>query len=131
MQHYSESSQERPPFLQDSDYYFDKTDLAPIGDKELEAISDSEMQTRTTQEDLEKKQKEALKKSLEFLVKQLDATNKALLKVKESLRDNSKQTIDYISEINKHVFDGQGIPNLEKPVLADLYSCLSELNQTV
>lgn len=106
MQHYSESSQERPPFLQDSDYYFDKTDLAPIGDKELEAISDSEMQTRTTQEDLEKKQKEALKKSLEFLVKQLDATNHSLLKVKESLRDNSKQTIDYISEINKHVFDG-------------------------
>ena len=55
---------------------------------------------------MEKKQKEALKKSLEFLVKQLDATNHSLLKVKESLRDNSKQTIDYISEINKHVFDG-------------------------
>lgn len=90
VQHYSENSQERPPFLEDSDYYFDKTDLAPIGDKELEAISDSEMQTRTTQEDMEKKQKEALKKSLEFLVKQLDATNKALLKVKDSLKDNSK-----------------------------------------
>lgn len=43
VQHYSESSHERPPFLQDSDYYFDKTDLAPIQDKELEAISDSEM----------------------------------------------------------------------------------------
>ena len=55
---------------------------------------------------MEKKQKEALKKSLEFLVKQLDATNHSLLKVKESLRVNSKQTIDYISEINKHVFDG-------------------------
>jgi len=43
VQHYSENSQERPPFLEDSDYYFDKTDLAPIGEKELEAISDSEM----------------------------------------------------------------------------------------
>ena len=86
------------------------------------------MQTRTTQEDLEKKQKEALKKSLEFLVKQLDATNKALLKVKDSLKDNSKQTIDYISEINKHVADNQNIPNLQKPKLNDLYSCLSELN---
>jgi len=89
------------------------------------------MQTRTTQEDLEKKQKEALKKSLEFLVKQLDATNKALLKVKDSLKDNSKQTIDYISEINKHVTDNNNIPNLQKPKLNDLYSCLSELNQTV
>ena len=113
VQPYSESSQERPPFLQDSDYYFDKTDLAPIQDKELEAISDSEMQTRTTQEDLEKKQKEALKKSLEFLVKQLDATNRALHKVKESLKENSKSTIDYISEINKHVADNQNIPKMQ------------------
>ena len=129
VQHYSENSQERPPFLEDSDYYFDKTDLAPIGEKELEAISDSEMQTRTTQEDLEKKQKEALKKSLEFLVKQLDATNKALLKIKDSLTYNSKQTIDYISEINKYVSGDNDIPkDLQKPKLNDLYSCLSELN---
>ena len=55
VQHYSENSAEKPPFLQDFDYYFDKTDLAPIPQKELEDISDSEMQTRTTQEDLEKK----------------------------------------------------------------------------
>ncbi len=68
IQHYSENSTEKPPFLQEFDYYFDKTDLAPISEKELEAISDSEMQTRTTQEDLEKKQKEALNKSLDFLV---------------------------------------------------------------
>lgn len=90
IQHYSENSTEKPPFLQEHDYYFDKNDLAPIEDNELEAISDSEMQTRTTQEDLERKQKEALSKSLEFLVKQLDATNKALVNVKESLKDNSK-----------------------------------------
>jgi hypothetical protein len=74
----------------DTDYYFDKTDLAPIKDEELAEISDSEMATRTTQEDLEKKQKEALNKSLEFLVSQLEATNKALVNVKESLKDNSK-----------------------------------------
>lgn len=65
--HYSEKS-DKPPFLTHHDYYFDKTDLAVINDKELEDISDSEMQTKTTQEDLEKKQKEALNKSLEFLV---------------------------------------------------------------
>ena len=67
IQHYSEKS-EKPPFLQDHDYYFDKTDLAPIDEKDLEAISETEQQQRTTQEDLEKKQKEALNKSLKFLV---------------------------------------------------------------
>jgi len=41
IQHYSEKSH-KPPFLTDHDYYFDKTDLAPIDEKELEAISDSE-----------------------------------------------------------------------------------------
>ena len=131
VQHYSENSAERPPFLQDSDYYFDKTDLAPIEEKELEAISDSEMQTRTTQEDLEKKQKETLNKSLEFLVKQLDATNGALVKVKESLKKNSKLTIDFISEINKNVLEDEEIPQeMAKPRLDDLQSCLYELNHT-
>lgn len=67
IQHYSEKSA-KPPFLEDHDYYFDKTDLAPINEKELEAISDSEQQARTTHEDLEKKQKEALNNSLSFLV---------------------------------------------------------------
>jgi len=43
VQHYSENSVEGPPFLEDHDYYFDKTDLAPVSEKELEAISDSEM----------------------------------------------------------------------------------------
>ena len=56
-----------------------------------------------------------MKKSLEFLVKQLDATNKALVKVKESLKDNSKKTIDYISEINKHVTEDVKIPELNTP----------------
>ena len=91
MQHYSENSVEKPPFLQDQDYYFDKTDLAPISEKELENISDKEaIETRTTQEDLEKKQKDLLNKSLDFLVRQLDATNNALVNVKESLKNNSK-----------------------------------------
>lgn len=36
VQHYSENSLSKPPFLQDKDYYFDKTDLAYISDKELE-----------------------------------------------------------------------------------------------
>ena len=65
------------------------------------------MQTRQTQEDLEKKQKESLNRSLDFLVKQLDATNKALVNVKEVLKDNSKQTIDYIAQINQGVTNEQ------------------------
>lgn len=55
VQHYSENSKLKPPFLVDKDYYFDKTDLAPISQQELEQVSDSEMQTRQTQEDLENK----------------------------------------------------------------------------
>ena len=128
IQHYSENSTEKPPFLHDFDYYFDKTDLAPISEKELEAISDSEMQTRTTQEDLEKKQKEALNKSLDFLVNQLDATNKALVSVKESLKENSKKTIDYISEINKAVKEDKDISEFKHPHLENLTSCLTELS---
>ena len=132
VQHYSENSVEKPPFLQDQDYYFDKTDLAPISEKELENISDKEaIETRTTQEDLEKKQKDLLNKSLDFLVRQLDATNNALVNVKESLKNNSKQTIDYISEINRAVNDGQEISNLKPPTLTNLQHCLTELNQTI
>lgn len=57
-----------PPYLTDTDYYFDKTDLAEIPVEELEAISDSEIQNRQSYEDLEKKQQEATNRSLDFLV---------------------------------------------------------------
>ena len=66
--HYSEKSPDMPPFLIDNDYYFDKTDLATIEDAEIQEISDSEMQTRTTQEEIERKQKEQTNRSLEVLV---------------------------------------------------------------
>ena len=39
----------------DPDYYFEKTDLADIPMEQLAEISDSELNTRQTQEDLEKK----------------------------------------------------------------------------
>ena len=66
----------------DPDFYFEKTDLASIPMEELEQISDSEEATKQSQEDLEKKQKDATKRSLDFLVKQIDATNNALIEVK-------------------------------------------------
>ena len=109
MQHYSENSAEKPPFLQDFDYYFDKTDLAPIPQKELEDISDSEMQTRTTQEDLEKKQKEALNKSLDFLVvsyqyRLLNYTHSHLINTNRSLfvnRNNWMRQMQRLSRSRK------------------------------
>ena len=57
-----------PPYLIDPDYYFDKTDLAEIPYEELEATSDSELQTRQTQEDLERKQRDSTNRSLDFLL---------------------------------------------------------------
>lgn len=105
--------------------------MAPISEKELEMVSDSEMQTRQTQEDLENKQKESLRRSLEYLVKQLDATNTALVNVKETLKDNSKQTIDYISNINQSVIANEPLDSLQKPELKDLTACLHDLGQKV
>lgn len=58
-----------PPYLIDTDYYFDKTDLADIPIEELQEISDSELQTRQTQEELERKQTEQTNRSLDILTK--------------------------------------------------------------
>ena len=64
-------------------------------------------------------------------MKQLDATNKALVNVKEVLKDNSKQTIEYIAAINQGVQDEKALDDLPKPQLKDLQNCLHELTQTV
>ena len=54
-------------------------------------------------------------------MKQLDATNNALVNVKNSLKNNSKKTIDFISDINKNVMEDQEIPKeMAKPKLDDL-----------
>ena len=66
-----------------------------------------------------------------FVQRQLDATNKALENVKQALKDNSKQTVDYISDINKHIKDQKDINELKQPSLTDLPQCLTELTQTV
>ena len=62
------------------------------------------------------------------MVNQLDATNKALVSVKESLKENSKKTIDYISEINKAVKEDKDISEFKHPHLENLTSCLTELS---
>ena len=59
--------------------------------------------------------------------KQLDATNKALESVKETLKENSKLTIDYIQDINKRVIDDQEISEMEPPKLRNFQNCLNEL----
>ena len=64
-------------------------------------------------------------------MKQLDATNKALISVKDTLKNNSKLTIDYISQINKNVQEDEDISNLQAPELKNLQQCLNNLTQTV
>lgn len=109
----------------DPDFYFEKTDLASIPMEELEQISDSEEATKQSQEDLEKKQKDATKRSLDFLVKQIDATNNALIEVKLKLRENAEKTIEYISDINSGK-DKQSVPKID-----NLQNCLNDLNTTI
>ena len=48
IQTYSDKSKEQPPYLEDPDFYFEKTDLATIQKEELEEISDSEEATKQT-----------------------------------------------------------------------------------
>ena len=125
IQHYSDKSKDQPPYLQDPDFYFEKTDLASIPMEELEQISDSEEATKQSQEDLERKQKDATKRSLDFLVTQIDATNAALVSVKQKLRENAEKTIEYISDINSGK-DKQKAPQIEL-----LQNCLNDLNTTI
>jgi hypothetical protein len=75
--------------------------LADIPIEELEDVSDSELQTRQTQEDLERKQRDSTNRSLDFLLKQLDAMNKALDQVKSTLKNNAEETIRFINDINE------------------------------
>ena len=125
IQHYSDKSKDQPPYLQDPDFYFEKTDLASIPMGELEQISDSEEATKQSQEDLERKQKDATKRSLDFLVKQIDATNEALKEVKKRLKDNAEKTIAYISDINC------GKEKQNVPTIDNLQNCLNDLNTTI
>ena len=46
VQHYSDKSKDQPPYLTDTDFYFEKTDLDPIPESELVEISESEVATR-------------------------------------------------------------------------------------
>ena len=61
----------------------------------------------------------------------MDQTTTLIKAVKEALKDNSKQTVDYISDINKHIKDQKDINELKQPHLTDLPQCLTELTQTV
>ena len=67
IKHYDEKSEPLPPFLSEYDYYFEKTGLVQVDEDELEDISESEQQTRTTTEDHERKQKDQLNTSLTVL----------------------------------------------------------------
>lgn len=58
------------------------------------------MQTRLTQDDIEEKQKERTKRSLDYLMKQIDLTNQALVQVKNKLSENAEKTVDFIDKIN-------------------------------
>ena len=60
---------------------------------------------------------------MNFLIKQLDATNEALTKVKSKLRENADKMISYIETINS----GK-VQNPEPPRIENLQNSLNELN---
>ena len=60
---------------------------------------------------------------MNFLIKQLDATNEALTKVKSKLRENADKMISYIETINS----GK-VQNPEPPHIENLQNSLNELN---
>lgn len=72
---------------------------------------------------MEKKQRDSTTKSLNFLIKQLDATNDALTKVKSNLRENADKMISYIEQINS----GK-VQNPEPPRIENMQNSLNELN---
>jgi hypothetical protein len=40
--------------------------------------------------------------------------------VKDALKNNSKETVEYISDINKHIKEQRDISDLKQPHLTDL-----------
>lgn len=70
IQTYNDKSKptEMPPFLIEPDFYFAKSELAHVKDEDIAALSDSEIQTKQTQEDMDLKRKDRTSRSLNFLV---------------------------------------------------------------
>lgn len=124
IQTYNDKSKESemPPFLTDPDFYFAKSELVQVKNEDVQEISDSEVQTRLTQDDIEEKQKERTKRSLDYLMKQIDLTNQALVQVKNKLSENAEKTVDFIDRINS------GQDHVEIPTIDNLQNCLNELH---
>ena len=87
--------------MTDPDFYFHKADLAEISNDVLENLSESEVVTKATIQEMDQVQKKKTQDTLEFLNKQLDATNSALIKVRQELEANADSTIDYIGAVNQ------------------------------
>jgi hypothetical protein len=72
---YSDKDNNQPEFLINTDYYFVKPDLTQISQDVLELISDSEVQTKQTQEELDHKQHTKTSHQLDNMLKQMNAMN--------------------------------------------------------
>ena len=65
---YTDKVETQPDFLTTTDYYFSKQDTNHLTDEALDAISDSEVLSKTTAEELEAKQHEKTDKFLSTML---------------------------------------------------------------
>jgi hypothetical protein len=84
----------------------------------LERVSDSEVQSKQTQEELDQKQHNKTEKSLNMMLSQMNAMNQVLDEVHDRIKNNSKNTIDFLDKINT------GNERSKMPVIQNLEDCM-------
>ena len=98
---YSDKTEKQPEFLANTDYYFNRPDDEGAISKEiLENVSDSEKNSKQTQEMVNQKQHKKTNKSLEMMYNQMYAINEVLKKVYDRLEKNGANTKNFLDQIN-------------------------------
>lgn len=118
---YSDKTDQQPDFLTNTDYYFVKPDVENISHELLDLISDSEVQSKQTQEELNLKQHKKTNKSLEMMLTQMKAMNDVLEKVNDTIQQNADNTISFLEQINKED------ERAKMSEIKNLESCMHEL----
>lgn len=97
---YTDDPEFQPEFLLNADYFFNKQEKDDEIDMELlETISDSELVTRSTREEVESKAHQKTMATLDKLQIQMEAMNRGLDDVHDQIEDNADKTLDFLDKL--------------------------------
>lgn len=107
--------------MSNTDYYFNRQEEEAINQDILENVSDSEKNSKQTQEMVNQKQHKKTNKSLEMMYSQMFSINEVLKKVHDRLDTNGRNTKNFLDQINNENEEAK------IPEVRSLEECMHEL----